>query len=274
MTAEREAALVTGASSGIGLELARIFARHGNHLVVVARRAEKLEALKEELESDFGIEVKVLVKDLSRPDAPREIYDELQENGIRVGVLVNNAGMSVVDSFQAADTSDIMSMVQVNVVALTEMTKLFVGPMVERGRGRILNVASVVSYYPTPRFATYGASKAFILSLTEALSEDLKGTGVTATVLCPGYTKTEMIADTMNSSGLERWDRFIPSVWKMDASKVAKEGYRACMKGRSVHVSGVLNQVATEWVRHQPKWLVRNTGGIMSRIFTPAPRHD
>jgi short-subunit dehydrogenase len=261
----QETALITGGSSGIGLELARVFAQNEYDLVVVARRQEKLEALKEELERDYGINVTVLACDLSNAGSPSAIYDTLQRDEIHIDVLVNNAGLAMLEPFHAAPVDDVLSLVQVNVVALTHLTRLFVAPMIAKGRGRILNVASVVSFYPTPNFAAYGASKAFVLSLSEALSAELEKTGVTVTALCPGYTKTDMIDTALTSTGLETWGRFIPSMMKMDAASVAREGFKACMRGKAVHVTGLPNQFATEWIRRQPKWLVRRAGGIFAR---------
>lgn len=267
MAACNKTALITGASSGIGLELARVFAANEYDLVIVARRRAKLNALKKELEAEHGVSVTVLAKDLSRRAAPQAIFDALLERKIDVDVLVNNAGLAVVEPFQDSDIESISDLVQVNVVALTLLTKLFLGPIIERGAGRILNVASVVSFYPTPNFAAYGASKAYVLSLSEALSEELRGTGVTVTALCPGYTETEMIDGAVAETELESWEHLIPSAWKMSAAKVAEQGFHACMAGRAVHVTGLPNQLATEYVRHQPKWLVRKAGGVMSRLL-------
>lgn len=261
----RETALVTGASAGIGRELARVFAQHEYDLVLVARRQELLEELAAELEEDYEVSVTVLACDLSNPAAPKSIYDTLQQRGIEIDVLVNNAGLALLDPFYEVPVDDVMALVQVNVVALTHLTRLFIEPMVNRGSGRILNVASVVSFYPTPSFATYGASKAFVLSLSEALTQELHGTGVTVTALCPGYTETNMIGAAVQNGGLGKWDRFIPSLMKMTAAEVAQEGYKACMKGKAVHVTGLPNQFAAEWIRLQPKWLVRNAGGFLAR---------
>jgi len=145
--------------------------------------------------------------------------------------------------------------------------QLFVDAMVERGSGRVINVASIVSFFPTPSFATYGASKAFVLSFSEALSQELRGTGVTVTAVCPGYTKTDMINDAVDSTKLETMNTMLPNAFQMDALTVAREGYKKCMQGRAVHINGLHNRIATEWVRLQPKWLVRNAGGLMSRVL-------
>ncbi len=263
----RKTALITGASAGIGRAFAQVFAENDYDLVVVARRAAKLEELKRELETDYGVSVTVLAKDLSDIHAPQEIHAELHASGIEIDVLVNNAGLATLDPFQQQSREDVMNLVMVNVVALTDLTKLFVDDMVERGSGRIVNIASIVSFFPTPSFATYGASKAFVLSFSEALSQELKGTGVTATAICPGYTKTDMISGAAEQTKLETMTKMLPDALQMDALTVAREGYKKCMQGRAVHVNGLHNRIATEWVRLQPKWLVRNAGGLISRVL-------
>ena len=268
MTTARETALITGASSGIGRALAEVFAEHDYDLVVVARREEKLQELKAELEEECGVSVTVLAKDLSDVNAPQEIFEELQAQNVTVDVLVNNAGLATVDNVHEADRQDVLNLVKVNVLALTDLTKLFVDGMVARGSGRVLNIASIVGFFPTPSFATYGASKAFVLSFTEALSQELRGTGVTATAVCPGYTKTEMITDAVHQGGLESIDSLMPGVLQMDARTVAKEAYKKCIQGRAVHVNGLHNYLATEWLRLQPRWLVRNAGGLISRVMS------
>lgn len=267
MAAERRTALITGASAGIGRAFALVFAENDHDLVVVARRKEKLEELQKEIETDFGVSVTVMAKDLSDPNAAQELYDEVTEAGIDIDVLVNNAGLANVGRVHEAEVADVANLVNVNVVALAMLSKLFVDPMIERGYGRIVNIASIVSFFPTPTFAAYGASKAFVLSFTEAMSQELKGTGVAATAICPGYTKTDMISGAVEQNGLHTIDRFTPAAFQMDAMQVAREGYRKCMQGRAVHVNGIHNQVAAEWVRLQPRWLVRNAGGIMSRFI-------
>ena len=265
--AERRTALITGASAGIGRAFAHVFAENDYDIVVVARREEKLEELRKEIETEFGVAVSVMAQDLSDPKAPQQLFDKVTDSGITIDVLVNNAGLATVDPVHTASPEDIANLVNVNVVSLTMLTKLFVDGMVERGDGRIINVASIVSFFPTPTFATYGASKAYVLSFTEAMSQELKGTGVTATAICPGYTKTDMITEAVEQNGLHAIDRFTPAAFQMDAMQVAREGYRKAMRGRAVHINGIHNQVAAEWLRYQPRWLVRNAGGIMTRFM-------
>ncbi len=266
MSVERETALITGASSGIGRELATVFARNDYDIIVVARREAALRELADELSETFGVEVTVMPKDLSAPDAPRELFDAVHDSGKQVDVLVNNAGVATTQFFRDAALDDVMNILNVNAASVTALCHLFLQPMLERGQGRILNVASVVSFVPTPSFAIYGATKAFVLSLSEALSEELKGSGVTVTALCPGYTQTDMISGAFQETGYAEFESLVPSFVKMTPAQVAQEGFKACMSGRAVHVSGLPNQLGTQWVRYQPRWLVRSVGGFMARM--------
>src|SRR6185437_5799013 len=176
------------ASSGIGYALARVFAQHGYDLVLVARRREALEALASELSSQFHISAQVLTQDLSAIDAPLEISEELHRRGILVDVLVNNAGFGIQGPFVEADETTQLQVMQVNIVALTRLTRLLLPGMLQRGYGRILNVASTAAFLPGPLMAIYYASKAYVLSFSEAIANELAGTGVTVTVLAPGPT--------------------------------------------------------------------------------------
>lgn len=259
-------ALITGASAGIGREFARVFAEHDYDLVLVARRGKVLEGLAEEIRDDFGLGVHVIPIDLSKATAPKRIFEAIQKKGLHVDVLVNNAGIALTERFHESTYEDQMALVQVNVLALTGLTHLFMGPMVEHGWGRILNVASIVSFFPTPSFAAYGASKAFVLSLSESLSEELRGTGVRVTALCPGYTETEMIRTAVEKMGTESYDNLIPSFVKKEPIEVAREGYNACMKGKAVHVVPFFNDLAVRWIQLQPRWLVRAVGGFAARV--------
>lgn len=260
---KRKTALITGASAGIGRELAREFAAGGFDLVVVARSEDKLQSLAEELKSEFGIAVIVLPKDLSKARAPLEIRKALKEQDIAIEVLVNNAGVTEMGKFHETDIQKLLQIVHVNIASLTALTRLFVEPMVERGSGRILNVASITSFSPVPSLAAYGASKAYVLSLTEALSDELHGTGVTATALCPGLTDTNMLAGAEDSHPHVKW---VPATLVMDPERVAREGYRACMRGTVVLVPGVANQVVANWGRLYPRWVVRTVNGIVGRF--------
>ncbi len=250
-------ALITGASSGIGLELAKVFSAEGHDLVLVARRQELLEELAQEIAEDCGRDPKVFARDLTADGAAAELQETLVDEGLEIEVLVNNAGVLEDGPFLETEPSRLSNLMTLNVVALTELTRALLPPMVERGRGHLLNVASLASFQPIPHLALYAASKAFVLSLTESLSEELAGTGVTATALCPGLTDTSMVSGAMGSD--------VPSYLMMDAKSVARAGYRAMKAGRVIEVPGVANEVAANWSRALPRWMVRMMGGVAAR---------
>lgn len=181
--------LVTGASAGIGAELAREFARHGHRLTLVARSKDKLAALAAELSDEFHVDVKVIVQDLAKSTGPAAVVKAAQADGEDIGILVNNAGVIDVGAFAASPTEKTVGLVNLNVRALTELTSLLLPRMVERRFGRVLNVASLAAFQPVPSMAAYAASKAYVLALTEALSEELKGSGVTVSALCPSHDR-------------------------------------------------------------------------------------
>ncbi len=247
--------LITGASSGIGADLARIFAREGYDLIITARREDRLEALADELADQA--QVTVVAVDLAKTRGPAKLHEAVQVLGRDVDVLVNNAGVMSSEPFAEARPADVRDLVNLNVRALTELTHHYLPGMIDRGRGRILNVASVVSFQPVPGLAAYAASKAFVLSLTESLSEELHGTGVTVTALCPGPTKTAM-ADAFDDVAGADW-------FLADAKAVAEEGFAACRSGEVIRVPGLLNQAMTTWIRYQPRWLVRAVSGFTAR---------
>ncbi|MDQ5823158.1 MAG: SDR family oxidoreductase [Chloroflexota bacterium] len=255
-------ALVTGASGGIGYELARLFARDGYNLVLVARSADKLDEMKQQYERKAGISVHVIVKDLAQPSAPQEIFDELQREGIAVDVLVNNAGFTVFGRFVETELEKEIQLMQVNIVALTHLTKLFLPGMVERGWGKVLNLASTAAFFPGPLMAVYYASKAYVRSFSEALWAELEGTGVTVTVLCPGPTETGF-----QKRGNMEDSRLVAGRKIMDARTVARIGYRAMMKGRMLVVTGVKNWVNVEATRFLPdKMLARTVLRAQDRV--------
>jgi len=255
-------ALVTGASSGIGEALARCFARGGHDLVLVARSGDKLMALAKSLEGEFGVRVAVLPADLSRPGAAGMLAASLRRRRIVIDVLVNNAGVLEHGSFVKTPAQRHQQLIDLNVSALTAMLAQFVPPMVERGHGRILNVASIAAFQPVPSLATYAATKAYVLSLTESLAEELRGRGVSATALCPGITDTPMVTTAkVQSPGLAR----LPGLLIGDVEAVAAEGYRACMDGEVIRVPGVFNLAATVASRATPKWLLRRLAGALGR---------
>ena len=245
----RPTALVTGASAGIGLELARVLAREGHDLVLVARRETALKELADELRDRYGAESVVVSADLAEAGAGDEIERALGERS--VDVLVNNAGFGGVGPFAERAHSDDMRMVAVNVTALTDLCKRFLPGMVTRGRGRILNVASTAAFQPGPFMAVYYATKAYVLSLSQALAEETSGTGVTVTCLCPGVTDTEFhgVAGTdaqpLTSGALS-----------MSARAVAEAGYKAMMRGKLVEIPGVHNKVGAQSIRVAPRRVV------------------
>lgn len=255
-------ALVTGASAGIGWHLAREFAAHGFDLVLVARSADKLEALARDVADRHGVRAHVRPADLLAPGAPREIFDELSRRGIPIEVLVNDAGVMQFGRFHEATVESLLDLLSLNAGALTAMTRLFVEPMLRGGGGRILNVASLAAFQPMPAAALYAATKAFVVSLSESLSAELEHSGVTVTALCPGYTATRMIDDVPGSRELAAR---LPKAIVMDPEEVARVGYRACVDGVPVVVPGVPNQILARLVGVQPRWLLRALAGFLFR---------
>jgi short-subunit dehydrogenase len=250
-TRERGTALITGASVGIGLELARVAAADGHPLVLVARRRENLRRLADELQAAHGTVSVILAEDLTDQEAPARIHAECERRGIEVEVLVNNAGYGGWGRFVDTDLAGELDMVQVNVLALLRLTKLFAPPMVRRGRGRILNLASTAAFQPGPLMAVYYASKAFVLSFSEAVANELAGTGVTVTALCPGPTRSEFQkrADIEGARLVSGW------VKMMDAPAVARAGWAGMKRGRRVVVPGAMNRAAIHALRVSPRRL-------------------
>jgi hypothetical protein len=255
----RETALITGASEGIGRQLARVFAEHGFDLVLVARNAERLRQLAAELGEQRRIGATAIPLDLTKPDAPRQLFDHVRSLGLRVDVLVNNAGVLESGAFAASPPDRLASLIALNVGALTGLTRLFVEPMLAAGHGRILNLGSIGSFAPMPSVAAYAASKAYILSLTEALSEELRGSGVSATCCCPGFTETHMVDQI---PGVEKLKGVAPL---LDPAEVARDAYHACMRGDVVHVPGIANQLFVRALAFPPRGLVRWIGGALGR---------
>ncbi|HEY6303312.1 MAG TPA: SDR family oxidoreductase [Terriglobales bacterium] len=247
---DRKAALITGASFGIGLELARIFAREGYNLILVARSADRLRQLASELEKSYGTRSLILATDLTEPGAPAYLLDRTTRADIQVDVLVNNAGFGQYGFFAENDLEECLRQIQLNVTALTHLTRLYLPAMIERKSGRILNVASVAAFQPGPLMAVYFATKAYVLHLSEGLSNELEGTGVTVTCLCPGATATEF-HKRANATG-QRLLRF----GSMDAHSVAEDGYGALMARKPVVISGFKNWLLAQSVRFSPRGLV------------------
>lgn len=240
-------ALITGASSGIGYEFAKVFARNGHNLVLVARDRQRLEQLADELRETSGVTVQVIVKDLSIGTSAQEIFDELQRESVALDILVNNAGLIVYGNVYETEWAKELQMIQVNLVSLTQLTKLFVRDMIKRGYGRILNIGSTGSFVPSPLNGVYSATKAYVLSFSEAIAEELEGTGVTVTALCPGATRTEL-QKRAHMDDVRLLRRGV-----MDAETVAQIGYRALMAGRRVAVPGLYNQLRILLTRFLPR---------------------
>jgi len=226
-------ALITGASSGIGKELARIHTEKDGNVILVARRAEKLNTLKEELESKHGVTATVIAKDLTKDNAAQEIYDQIQSKGIEVDYLINNAGFGGHGLFHEKDWSVDKTMIKLNVMALTELCRLFIPGMVAQKSGKVLNVSSTASMPPGgPLQSVYFATKHYVTSFSYGIAEELRDSGVTVTALLPGATETEFA----QSSGMDKTDLFKKSV---TARSVAEDGYNAMLKGKLDVVSGL-----------------------------------
>ncbi len=257
-----DTALITGASSGIGEALAKRFARAGHPVVLVARNELKLDALAASLTTAYGVKVWVQPADLARTGAARLLAAALKRKRISIDVLVNNAGVLQQGAFISVPAQRHQELIDLNVSGLTGMLAEFLPTMCARRRGRVLNVASIAAFQPVPTLATYAATKAYVLSLTESLAEELKSFGVTVTALCPGITATHMLSSaTRENARLAK----LPGLLIGDADEVADEGYRACMHGAVIAVPGVVNQAVTLASRATPKWLLRRFAGTLVR---------
>lgn len=242
-------ALVTGAASGIGYELAKLLAKDGKNIVVIDRTRDKLEELGRDLEKEHRIRVIVLVKDLSDPKAPLEIFGEIEKIGINVDVLVNDAGFCVYGMFHKTNLQEELEMIQVNYVSLIHLTKLFLRRMVESRSGYILNVASLCAFAPVPLESVYCSSKAGILHFSEALANELKGSGVTVTCLCPG------LVDTLFHERAGTKDARVTKRGMMDAAAVAKVGLTDLKKGKVISIPGLQYKLWPLFARVAPRSL-------------------
>jgi len=258
---KRKTALITGATSGIGHQLSKLFAQNGYNLVLVARDEPKLEQRSDELKKAFGISTKVISKDLSVISSPEEIFVEVQRESIQIDILVNNAGFQEYGPFSETDLQNEIQMIQVHIASLTHLTKLFLPGMLKQGHGRILNLGSTGSFIPGgPLNAVYCATKAYVLSFSEAIAEELKNTKITVTALCPGATNTAFA----QRAQIEDIRLFKFGV--MDAKKVAEIGYHALMKGKRIVVPGIANKLTVFSLRYMPRRLLTTiTGFIMGR---------
>jgi short-subunit dehydrogenase len=251
-TTPRPVALITGASGGIGLELARLCAKGGHDLILVARKRDKLEEIGKYLSGMYGVRTEVVAADLTDPEAPQAVMGEVERLGLGIDVLINNAGFGDWGLFGRADLKRQLEMIQVNITALTVLTRLALPRMVTQRRGRILNVASTAGFAPGPLMAVYYATKAYVISFSEAISNELAGTGLTVTALCPGPTRTAFAQE----AGMVQSNLFSsPNV--MDPAPVAAAGYRAMMKGRAVVIPGIGNKLLVFGIRISPRFVIR-----------------
>lgn len=257
----RETVLVTGASAGIGLELARCAAAEGSNLILVARREERLRDLVTELEERHNVKARLMVHDLDNPDAPQAIVDEL--GGVEVDVLVNNAGFGARGAFAELALDEQIGMIHVNIEALTRLTRLLLPPMLERGRGGVLNVASTAGFQPGPYMSVYYASKAYVLSLSEALAEETKDTGVTITCLAPGPTKTEF----QDRAGTKL--AWVSQLNPASAEDVARTGWNGFRSGKVIVIPGPANRVAATLVKLVPRIVARKATALLNHRQIP-----
>jgi len=245
-----EAALITGASSGIGYQLAKVFAKHNHNLVLVARSHDKLVNFKKKLEKKYSVKVFIIVSDLSVSEAPLRIYNKLNEQNIKISILVNNAGFGDLGLFTKRPWNRHEKIINLNVTALSRLTHLFLKDMVSRGNGRIMNVASTTAFHTGSLMSVYSGTKAYILSFSEALSSDYEGTGVTITCLCPGLTASGF----QKAAGIENIGKR-----KMASSRsVAEYGYKSMMQGRGTVIFGFMNFFVIFLMKFLPRSMVRS----------------
>ncbi len=243
-------ALVTGATSGIGLELARIHAQRGGDLVLVARREERLKNIKEDLEKQYGVSVQIIVNDLSLPSACEEVYKETKGS---VDYLINNAGFGLAGFYHETSFERNREMIELNITALAALTHLFLQDMAKRKSGRILNVSSVAGFLPGPLQATYYATKAFVNSFSQAIANEVKDKNITVSALCPGPVKTEF----GEVAGFKRKDEvFLKKLAAAKPEDTARDGYEGMLKGKVIIVSGLSNRMQVAFMRFAPRGLL------------------
>lgn len=259
----RDITLITGASEGIGRELARVFARHGHALALVARNRERLESLAEELRTQYRVRVHVLACDLLDDAAPHELARALEERSFDVNVLVNNAGVMDVGRFADLEETAILAELQLNAMVPIRLCRIFLPAMLARGRGRILNVASTAAFQAMPQLSTYAATKACLLTFGEGVAEELAGTGVTLTTLAPGPVDTRLWDGARHAA--PALSRLLPTGVASDPRVIAQEGFDACMEGTVVHVPGLASRLTATISDVVPRGLVRRLAGIVGR---------
>jgi uncharacterized protein len=251
-------ALVTGASGGIGKSIAELLAKDGVNLIIAARSLDRLEAIAADWQARYGIVVTPIQCDLAQTGGAQKLFDAVAGRGLRIDYLVNNAGVGVFGLFRASSLDEVVGMLTLNMISLTALTKLFLEQIVA-ARGKIMNVASMAGFVPGPYMANYFATKAYVLSFSQALEYELRGTGVTVTTLCPGVTQSGFFDSAqMNQSGLVK-------NFKLPTSdEVALAGYRAMQRGRGVYVAGLLNRLVVFGVRFVPRGLVTKISALVS----------
>ena len=254
----KQSVLITGASGGIGLELARLFAKDGHRLVLVARSGERLDKIAREFASEYKVDVTYLVSDLAQSNAAQRLFEELQNRNIRIDILVNNAGFGTYGLFHETDWTQTAEMLQLNMVTLTQLTRLLLPSMISRKSGKILNVASTAGFFPGPLMAAYYASKAYVVSLSEALANEMAGTGVSVTVLCPGPTRTEF----QNRAKVDK-SRLFKKMKVMSAAEVAAVGYRALWQQKTLAIAGLMNAAGVQLTRISPR---KFTAAVVRKI--------
>jgi short-subunit dehydrogenase len=251
MTENTSTVLITGASSGIGYELAKLFAKDHHNLVLIARSGPKLAQFADELQRQFGVSVKPIALDLATPTAPQLLFDQLGRDGIGVHILVNNAGYGMLGEFATVPLEESLGQIQLNVTALTCLAKLFLAPMLQLRSGKIMNVASTAGFQPGPLMAVYYATKAYVISFSEALANELADKGVTVTCLCPGATDTGFASRAGNDKS-----RLFKQIGPMDAKTVARAGYHGLLQGKTLVIPGFRNWLTAESVRFAPRKMV------------------
>jgi uncharacterized protein len=244
-------ALITGASSGIGLELARVLARNSHHLVLTARRDKRLKELKQELEINFGIQVTIFSTDLAKPESPQKLYDFTKKENLSIDILINNAGIGDYGLFHKSDWEKTGTMIDLNIRSLTHLTHLYLPDMVRKERAWIMNVASTAAFQPGPLMSVYYASKHYVLAFSEGIANELNGTGVSVTTLCPGPTESEF-QEHSNQTKSKLFDNMPVAT----SREVAEYGYTAMMNGKRVAIHGVLNNIAAKSAGLLPRRLV------------------
>lgn len=258
--------LITGASTGIGYELCHIYAKEKFRLIIVARNKAKLQEVADELKKKYSVTVDIFPLDLAKENAPEEMFAYTSKNNIEVDVLINNAGFGTNGEFLKSTPESEFDLVKVNVLSLLKLTKLYGQDMAKRKRGKILNVASTAAFQPGPYMSNYYASKAYVLSLTEGLSEEFKEHGLTISALCPGPTKTEF-AERANMKATPLMNEGFFS-FVMDAKSVALAGYKGLNKGKTIIIPGIINSLLVQSVRFSPRFIVRRIAAQLNHVRT------